>query len=152
MRRVLLSMVPALIAGQAFAADSTPIDIVKALAAMDKHGDWRPIFDNVPTPLMRQYFTPEFNQAWTAAMKHNKDFPVFDGDPLTGAQNGGGIKSVSARTVAPNRVATAMTLRDGTSGSVEFLMQHTPTGEWLINDIRYPHGKSLREVLGDADR
>jgi hypothetical protein len=121
---------------------------VKALAALDNNGGWRPIFDNTPTPLMRRYFSPTFNQAWAAAMKHNKDFPVFDADPLTGEQNGGGIKSVSA----PNRVAATMTLHDGSERSVVFLMLHSAAGEWFINDIIYPHQKSLRVVLDDAGR
>ena len=59
-----------------------------------------------PTPLMRRYFSPAFNQAWAGAMKRNKDFPVFDADPLTGEQNGGGMNSVSATMAAPNRVAS----------------------------------------------
>jgi hypothetical protein len=141
-----------MLSGLAFAADSVPIESVKALAALDNNGGWRPIFDNTPTPLMRRYFSPAFNQAWAAAMKHNKDFPVFDADPLTGEQNGGGIKSVSAKMEAPNRVAAKMTLHDGSERSVEFLMIHSAAGEWFINDIIYPHQKSLRVVLGEADR
>lgn len=152
MRKVLFILIPALVVGHALAADNTPIEKVKELAALDIYGDWRPIFDNTPTPLMRKYFSSAFNQAWAAAMKHNKEFPVFDGDPLTTAQTGGGIKSISAQMVGPNRVAAAMTLRDGTSSRVEFVMLHTPTGEWLINDIKYPDGKSLRQILGAADR
>jgi hypothetical protein len=101
---------------------------------------------------MRRYFSPAFNQAWAAAMKHNKDFPVFDADPLTGEQNGGGIKSVSAKMEAPNRVAPTMTLHDGSERSVMFLMLHLAAGEWFINDIIYPHQKSLRVVLDDAGR
>jgi hypothetical protein len=138
--------------GPVFAADSVPIEYVKALAALDSNGGWRPIFDNTPTPLMRRYFSPAFNQAWTAAMKHNKDFPVFDADPLTGEQNGGGIKSVSARMEAPNRVVAKMVLHDGSERSVEFRMLHSAADEWFINDIVYPHQKSLRAVLGEADR
>ncbi len=152
MRKGLFILFLALITGHALAADSTPIEKVKEVAALDIHGDWRPIFDNTPTPLMHKYFSAAFNQAWAAAMKHNKDYPVFDGDPLTGAQTGGGIKSISAQMVGPNRVAAAMTLRDGSSDSIEFVMLHTPTGEWLINDIKYPDGKSLRQILGAADR
>ena len=151
MRKVLFIVIPALVVGHALAADNAPIAVVTELAALDIHGDWPPIFAHTPTPIMRKYFSSSFNQAWATAMKHT-DYPVFDADPLTGAQGAGGIKSISAHMVAPNRVATAMTLRDGTSDSVEFLMLHTPTGEWLINDIRYPDGKSLRQVLGAADR
>ena len=77
---------------------------------------------------------------------------MFDADPLTGEQNGGGIKSVSATMEAPNRVAAKMTLHDGSERSVEFLMIHSAAGEWFINDIIYPHQKSLRVVLDEAGR
>ena len=152
MRKVLSLLVLTMLSGPAFAADSVPIASVKALAPLDNNGGWRPIFDNTPTPLMRRYFSPPFNQAWTTAMKHNKDFPVFDADPLTGGQNGGGIKSVSAKMDGPNRVVAKMTLHDGSERSVEFLMIHSAAGEWFINDIIYPHQKSLRVVLDDAGR
>ena len=122
MRKALSLPILTMLSGLAFAADSVPIDSVKALAALDNNGGWRPIFDNTPTALMRRYFSPAFNQAWAAAMKHNKDFPVFDADPLTGEQNGGGINSFSAKMEAPNRVAAKMTLHDGSERSVEFLM------------------------------
>ena len=103
MRGALSLLMLAMLACPALAADSVPTESVKALAALDNNGGWRPIFDNTPTPLMRRYFSPAFNQAWAAAMKHNKDFPVFDADPLTGQQNGGGIKSVSATMEAEPR-------------------------------------------------
>ena len=152
MRRALSLVILTIVSGTAFAADSVPIESVRALAALDNNGGWRPIFDNTPTPLMRRYFSPAFNQAWAAAMKHNKDLPVFDADPLTGEQNGGGIKSVSAKMEAPNRVEATMTLHDGSEWSVEFVMIHSAVGEWFINDIHYPNKKSLRVVLDDAGR
>jgi hypothetical protein len=43
-------------------------------------------------------------------------------------------------------------LHDGSERSVEFLMTHSAAGEWFINDIIYPHQKSLRVILGEADR
>jgi hypothetical protein len=151
MLRVLYLLSLALISDQASAADSVPIESVKALAALDTNGGWPPIFDNTPTLLMHRYFSPPFNQAWAAAMKHNKEFPVFDADPLTGVQNGGGIKAISAKMEAPNRVAATMTLNDGSKRSVVFMMTHSASDEWLINDIVYPNQKSLRVVLYDAD-
>jgi hypothetical protein len=152
MRRGLSILIFVTLVGRAFAGDVTPIDNLKALAALDKNGGWRPIFDNTPTPIMRKYFSSAFNQAWASAMKHNKDFPVFDADPLTGEQNGGGIKALTAQMEGPSRVAANVRLHDGSERSVEFLMIHSPSGEWLINDIIYPHQKSLRAVLGEADR
>src|SRR3984957_9967258 len=152
MRKALSLVILTMLSGPALAVDSVPIESVNALAALDNNGGWRPIFDNTPTPLMRRYFSPPFNQAWTAAMKHNKDFPVFDADPLTGEQNGGGIKSVSAKMDGPSRVAATMTLNDGSERSVVFLMLHSAADEWFINDIIYPHQKSLRVVLDDAGR
>jgi hypothetical protein len=150
MLRVLYLLSLALISDQASAADSVPIESVKALAALDTNGGWPPIFDNTPTLLMHRYFSPPFNQAWAAAMKHNKEFPVFDADPLTGVQNGGGIKAISAKMEAPNRVAATMTLNDGSKRSVVFMMTHSASDEWFINDIVYPNQKSLRVVLYDA--
>jgi hypothetical protein len=152
MLRVLYLLSLTLISNQALAADSIAIESVKALSALDTNGGWPPIFDNTPTPLMHRYFSPPFNQAWAAAMKHNKEFPVFDADPLTGMQNGDGIKSVSAKMDGPNRVAATMTLKDGSERSVEFLMLRSAAGEWFINDIIYPHQKSLRAVLAEAGR
>jgi hypothetical protein len=150
MLRVLYLLTLALISDQALAADTVPIESVKALAALDTNGGWPPIFDNTPTLLMHRYFSPPFNQAWAAAMKHNKEFPVFDADPLTGVQNGGGIKSVSAKMEDPNRVAATMTLNDGSKRSVVFMMTHSARDEWFINDILYPNQKSLRVALYDA--
>ena len=92
MWKVLCLLSLTLVSDQAMAADSVPIKSVKALAALDNNGGWPPIFDNTPTVLMRRYFSPTLNQAWAAAMKHNKEFPVFDADPLTGVQNGGGSR------------------------------------------------------------
>jgi hypothetical protein len=150
MRQALSLLILTMLSGPSFAADSVPIESVKALAALDNNGGWPPIFDNTPTVLMRRYFSPPFNQAWAAAMKHNKEFPVFDADPLTGVQNGGGIKSVSAKMEEPNRVAATMTLNDGSKRRVVFMMLHSAAGEWFINDIVYPNQKSLRLVLEDA--
>jgi hypothetical protein len=150
MLRVLYLLSLTLISNQALAADSIAIESVKALSALDTNGGWPPIFDNTPTPLMHRYFSPPFNQAWAAAMKHNKEFPVFDADPLTGVQNGGGIKSVSAKMEAPNRVAATMMLNDGSKRSVVFMMTHSARDEWFINDILYPNQKSLRVALYDA--
>jgi hypothetical protein len=150
MRKALSLLILTMLSGPSFAADSVPIESVKALAALDNNGGWPPIFDNTPTVLMRRYFSPPFNQAWAAAMKHNKEFPVFDADPLTGVQSGRGIKSVSAKMEAPNRVTATMTLNDGSNRSVVFIMLRTSAGEWFINDIVYPNQKSLRVVLEDA--
>jgi hypothetical protein len=150
MLRVLYLLSLTLISDQALAADSVAIESVKALAALDTNGGWPPIFDNTPTLLMHRYFSSPFNQAWAVAMKHNKDFPVFDADPLTGVQNGGGIKSVSAKMEAPNRVAATMMLNDGSKRSVVFMMTHSARDEWFINDILYPNQKSLRVALYDA--
>jgi hypothetical protein len=71
---------------------------------------------------------------------------------LTGEQDGGGIKSVSAKMDGPSRVAATMTLNDGSDRSVVFLMLHSAAGEWFINDIIYPHQKSLHLVLDAAGR
>jgi hypothetical protein len=56
MWRVLCLLSLTLVSDQAMAADSVPIESVKALAALDNNGGWPPIFDNTPTVLMRRYF------------------------------------------------------------------------------------------------
>jgi len=152
MRIGLTVLAVATLLGHALAAEGTPIANLKALAALDTQGGWRPIFDNTPTPIMRKYFSSAFNQAWAKAMKHNKEFPVFDADPLTGVQGGGGIEAFTARMEGPNLVAATMALRDGPARPVEFLMIRSAAGDWLIDDIIYPQRKSLRVILTAADR
>ena len=51
-----------------------------------------------------------------------------------------------------NRVAATMTLNDGSERSVVFVMLHSAADEWFINDVIYPHQKSLRVVLDGAGR
>ena len=73
----------------AAAQSSDPAATVAALIKLDTKGDWTPTFANEPTSAMQRFFTPAFNAAWHKAMKHNTDYPVFDADPLTGAQASG---------------------------------------------------------------
>jgi hypothetical protein len=46
MRGALSLLMLAMLACPALAADSVPTESVKALAALDNNGGWRPIFDN----------------------------------------------------------------------------------------------------------
>jgi hypothetical protein len=101
---------------------------------------------------MRKYFSSAFNLAWAKAMKHNKDFPVFDADPLTGVQSGGGIEALTAQMEGPNLVVANMALRGAPGQSVKFLMIRSAAGDWLIDDIIYRERKSLRVILAAVDR
>jgi hypothetical protein len=151
MRKCLSFIIFMAFLGYALAADD-PIADIKALAALDTQGGWRPIFDNTPTPIMRKYFSSAFNLAWAKAMKHNKDFPVFDADPLTGVQSGGGIEALTAHMEGPNLVVANMALRGAPGQSVKFLVIRSAAGDWLIDDIIYPERKSLRVILAAVDR
>ena len=107
MLTIRLALAASLVATLPVAAQgSEPAATVTALIQLDTKGDWTPIFANEPTAVMQRFFTPAFNAAWRAAMKHNTDYPVFDGDPLTGAQASGGpvLKTISAD---PQGVVTA---------------------------------------------
>ena len=136
----------------AVAQTSEPAAIITALIKLDSKGDWTPIFANEPTATMQRFFTPGFNTAWRAAMQHNTDYPVFDGDPLTGAQGSGGpiLKSLSAN---PQGVVTAIVAyRDmpAVQGMIRYVMVRDGT-RWQIDDIVYPDSSpTLRAVLGSS--
>jgi hypothetical protein len=152
MRKGLFVLIFSASVGHALAADGTPIAIVKELAALNAQAGRPPLFANTPTPIMRKYFSSAFNLAWAKAMKHNKDFPVFDADPLTGEQSGGEIGAVTAHMEAPNLVLANMPVRDGPPQPVEFLMIRSAAGDWLIDDIIYRERKSLRVILAAVGR
>ena len=133
------------------AQTSEPATTITALIKLDSKGDWTPIFANEPTATMQRFFTPGFNAAWRAAMQHNKDYPVFDSDPLTGAQGSGGpiLKSTAAD---PHGVVTAIVAsRDIPAVQVMIRYVMVRAGErWQIDDIVYPNSRpSLRAVLGN---
>ena len=136
----------------ACAAPLDPIERVKALVALDTRGEWAPIFDNQPTPIMARNFSPAFNAAWAAAMKRNKEFPVFDADPLTGVQSDGGALVVASATLDGGNVVAVIARKDVPSAKrrVTFVMEPFGNGEWLIGDILYPDGSSLRAILAAA--
>jgi hypothetical protein len=134
-------------------AGDDPIARIRTLVRLDMHGDWRPIFDNEPTRLMVENFTPAFNADWERAMRHNSEFPVFDADPLTGARPAGVITVADAHMDGANVVAV-MALKDAPQArrSITFVMEPFADGRWLIGDIVYPDGRSLRTILQAADK
>ena len=134
------------------AQNSEPAATVTALIQLDTKGDWTPIFANEPTAVMRRFFTPAFNAAWRTAMTHNTDYPVFDADPLTGAQASGGpvLKTISAD---PQRVvAVTIVYRDmpAVQASIRYVMVRDGT-RWRVDDIAYPDNlPSLRAVFAKS--
>ena len=105
---------------------------------------------SVARAIGQRFFTPAFNAAWRTAMLHNTDYPVFDGDPLTGAQGSGGpiLKSFSAD---PQGIVTAIVAykdMPAVQGMIRYVMVHDGA-RWRIDDIVYPDSRpSLRAVLG----
>ena len=143
---IVLSTLPAL------AQPNGPAATIAALLKLDTKGDWTPIFANEPTPAMQRYFTPAFNAAWRKAMKHNADYPVFDADPLTGAQNTGGPIVQSIEANARGTVTAKMTYKAAPAiqVSVSYLMVRDGA-HWRIDDVIYRDNRpSLRAVLGGS--
>ena len=136
----------------AVAQASEPAATITALIKLDSKGDWSPIFANEPTATMQRFFTPGFNAAWRAAMQHNKDYPVFDGDPLTGAQGSGGPILKSITTDPQGFVTAIVAYKDmpAVQGMIRYVMVHDGA-RWRIDDIVYPDSRpSLRAVLGSS--
>ncbi|MFM9975406.1 MAG: hypothetical protein ACKVON_12640 [Beijerinckiaceae bacterium] len=134
----------------AVAQSNDPAATVAALIKLDTKGDWTPVFANEPTPTMRRFFTPAFNVAWRKAMKHNTDYPVFDADPLTGAQASGApiLKSISADLQGVVTAIIASREMPALQVSVRFVMVREGSG-WRIDDIEYPDNRpALRAALG----
>ena len=136
----------------ALAQPSEPAAIVAALLKLDTKGDWTPTFANEPTPAMQRYFTPAFNAAWRKAMKHNADYPVFDADPLTGAQNSGGPIVQSIEANAQGTVTAKITYKAAPAIQISVLYVMVRDGaHWRIDDIIYSDNcPALRAVLGGS--
>ena len=123
---------------------------VVAVIKLDK-GDWAPVFAEKPTALMKLYFTEGFNASWVAAMRHNHDEPVLDGDPVTGAQSVTAVKLQSTK-VGQSGDATTVTAQVLISQEGEkkpqpetivFTMKRE-AGAYRIDDISVPDQPSLR--------
>ena len=134
-----------------------PPGTVSAVVKLDDQRSSLFSFNDQPTPLMRKYFTADFITVWIAAMRHNKDQPVLDGDPLTGLQ---GVKSLvfkSHRTDLINSDPAAVTAQvvaqpDGSTFTrpnemnLRFDMKRED-GSWKIKDVSSPSQPSLRAYL-----
>ena len=134
------------------AQDSEPVATITALIKLDSKGDWTPIFANEPTATMQRFFTPAFNAAWREAMLHNTDYPVFDGDPLTGAQGSGTpiLKSLSADQQGVVTANVAYRDMPAVQVMIRYVMVHEGA-HWRIDDIVYPDSRpSLRAVLEES--
>lgn len=137
--------------GQASAqsASGGAAEPVKAVISMDK-GGWGNIFAEMPTALMRQYFSEGFNRSWAGAMAHNQQEPVLDGDPITGYQmlDKVTLRSVSASEHGEQATVTARVLASQEGGrpkpeTIKFSMKRED-GAWKVDDIMHSHQPSLR--------
>ena len=148
MRVLVTSLAVVSLSFAALAADD-PAAAVIAVVKLDK-GDWAPVFDSKPTALMKQYFTAAFNKSWAAAMSHNKDEPVLDGDPITGEQSvtGVALKSTKVSGDAGRTLVTAelVVSHDGEAARREFVVftMAREAGIYKIDDIMGVGMPSLR--------
>ena len=153
MRTIRLALAACVLAPLPVVAQASgPAATLAALIKLDSKGDWTPIFANEPTATMQRFFTPAFNTAWRAAMLHNKDYPVFDGDPLTGAQGSGGpiLKSLSADQQGVVTAIVAYRDMPAIQASIRYVMVRDGT-RWQIDDIVYLDSRpTLRAVLAST--
>jgi hypothetical protein len=118
-----------------------------------RHNEPSPIFDfnEKPNSLMQKYFTAEFIAAWVAAMRHNKEGPVDDGDPLTGLQE---IESVTIKSSQTDLITfDRATVTDSIVAHpdeekliIRFDMKRE-NAVWKIDDISQSGQQPLREYL-----
>jgi hypothetical protein len=138
-----------------FAGD--PAETVSAVVKLDGQRSSLFSYSDQPTPLMLKYFTADFIAAWVTAMRHNKEGPVLDGDPLTWLQ---GVKSLTLKSTQTNLITsddTTVTARvvvqpDGsTFTKLEGLILRFDVKRegtiWKINDVSNPSQPSLRSYL-----
>lgn len=128
---------------------AAPVGVVRGLIAQDT-GGWGTVFAETPTVAMRRYFTAAFNGSWTAAMKHNADEPVLDGDPITGRQSvtrvdqqsltGGETGAATARVTATLKV-TAEGRAETETVSFDLKLENR---RWKIDDITAQNRPSIR--------
>ncbi len=100
---------------------------------------------------MQKYFTVEFIAVWVAAMRHNKEGPVYDGDPMTGLQE---IESVTIKDSQTDVITfdratvtvSAVAHPDGEKLIIHFDMKREDAA-WKIDDIYRSGQQPLRDYL-----
>ena len=134
-----------------------PAATVSAVVKLDRYPSSIFDFSEKPSPLMRKYFTADFVAAWVAAMRHNNEGPVLDGDPLTWLQ---GVKSVTLKSNQTDLItfdqatvtARVLAQPDGSTFSkpegliIHFDMRRE-NAVWRIDDIRRSGQLPLRDYL-----
>lgn len=133
---LLLAASPAL-------SQSAPQEVLSRLYQADTAGGWGTTFANIPTPAMNAAFSSDFLSAWRTAMKRNRDYPVFDADPLTGRQGGGApvLKSVAVEPAQDPYAKLVATVTDSNPPSPPYKVRYTfiwQDGAWKIDEIEYP--------------
>jgi len=139
----------------AFAGD--PAETVSAVVKLDGHRSSLFSYSDQPTPLMLKYFTADFIAAWVAAMRHNKEGPVLDGDPLTWLQ---GVQSLTLKGTQTNPIASdhatvtasVVAQPDGSTftkpeGLILLFDVRRENTIWKINDIGNPTETSVQTYL-----
>ncbi len=118
-----------------------------------RHNQPSPIFDfsEKPNPRMQQYFTAEFIATWVAAMRHNKERPVYDADPMTGRQEVDSVTIKNSRTdlITFDRATVTDSVVAHPGGEkliINFDMKRE-NAVWKIDDIHQPGQQPLRDYL-----
>lgn len=134
-----------------------PAATVSTVVKLDRYPSSIFDFSEKPSPLMQKYFTADFVAAWVAAMRHNKEGPVLDGDPLTWLQ---GVKSVTLKSSQTDLItfdratvtARVVAQPDGSTFSkpegsiIHFDLKRENTA-WKIDDIYRSGQQPLRDYL-----
>jgi hypothetical protein len=157
MLRLLTSFLASLVVASSIAFAGDPAETVSAVVKLDGQRSSLFSYGDQPTPLMLKYFTADFIATWVAAMRHNKEGPVLDGDPLTWLQ---GVKSLTLKGTQTNLIASdhaTVTARvvaqpSGSTftkpeGLILLFDVRRENTIWKINDIGNPTEKSVQTYL-----
>jgi Protein of unknown function (DUF3828) len=118
---------------------------VQAFLQYDMPGHRREVFDyKKPTPLMRRLLSKSLVDDWFSAMRHNSEFPVFDGNPFDGMQGSGGSRVLAVSTQSDDGeaavvTATLSTIIEGQKGrphQQKYVLKKED-GAWKIDEIVY---------------
>lgn len=128
------------LAGQAFAAPLRVLDLYDEPVVIVRRL-YDALAEGKPQDALKMPFVHRLRAAFARADIAN--------DPLTGS----GEPKISDMRVLPTKMESATTaevivhLKDGaTPRDITILLDRT-SGEWLITDIRYGNGESLRQML-----
>lgn len=138
------------LAGPALAQPSTPTAVVQALLASHLAGDMA--LTRASLAPKAAWLTPALQarlERWLALPQDPDEAPDINGDPFSNTQ-----EYPSAFSLAPARVQghraelTATFTGAGIRPSRVTLLLRRAGGEWRVDDLRYPDGSRLTQLLG----